>query len=72
MRQPRGDFQVLFDQDDARALAVYLCEYVYQVSDDTGRQAFGRFVQQQDAGVAQQRARDRQHLLLAARPLVAV
>src|SRR5206468_2995998 len=47
-------------------------DLLVEVVDDQRRQALRRLVEQQQLGIAHQRARDRQHLLLAAREIAAV
>ena len=63
---------VLLDQQQRQiVLALEAVEPGEQRVDDDRRQAFERLVHQQQRRVAHQRAADRQHLLLAARELVA-
>ncbi len=46
-------------------------QHLCDLGDDDRREAFGRFVHDEKMRVGQKRARDRQHLLLAARELAA-
>ena len=57
--------QVLFRQQHAQALLLQFENHVGHVLDDFRRQAFGRFVQQHQVGVAHQRSSHGKHLLLA-------
>src|SRR2546427_3374789 len=61
--------QVLLDHQHAGAGGANLVEDRREVVDEHRRQAFGRLVEEQHARVAEQRAADRQHLLLAAAEL---
>ncbi len=71
-REGERDAAVLLDQDDRqRAFGAQFCQHVDQRVDEHRRQAFGRLVHQEDFGIGQKRARDRQHLLLAAGELIA-
>ena len=64
--------RVLLDQDRREAfLADDALERREQLLDDDRREAFERLVEQDDARVEDQRAADREHLLLAAGELVA-
>ncbi|MNV46478.1 hypothetical protein D3C71_1383110 [compost metagenome] len=59
--------EVLLDQHGGVAALFQLPDHAAQRLHDDGRQAFGDFVQQQQAGAGAQDARHRQHLLFAAR-----
>src|SRR6185295_3440789 len=61
--------EVLLHQQDRGALALQLVERGDQVADDRWRQAFARFVDQQQRARLDDGARHRQHLLLAAAQL---
>ncbi len=56
---------------DDLALLAEAHQHLLDLGDDDGREAFGRLVHDQQLRVGQQRARDRQHLLLAAGELAA-
>ena len=73
LRQRQRDLGVLLDQDDRRALLARSCGRCAAVSSSTmiGARPFERLVEQQQRRIGHQRARDRQHLLLAAGELVA-
>src|SRR3954468_12797078 len=68
-RERKGDLDVLLDEDHRHALEVG--ERGGQLLDDDRREALERLVQQEQPRVGHQRARDGEHLLLAARKLVA-
>ena len=57
---------LLDDQDGHRPLFGELHHHRLDLLDNDRRQPFRRLVHDQEARIAQQRARDRQHLLLAA------
>ncbi len=57
---------LLDDQDRHRAFFGELHHHRLDLLDDDRRQSFGRLVHDQEARIAEKRARDRQHLLLAA------
>ena len=63
------DAEVLLDQQDAQTVLLEPPEHLDQVLDDRRRQALRGLVHDQELRVGQQRASDRQHLLLAAREL---
>src|SRR5262247_3548165 len=64
--------RVLLDHNGGRALlANDALERNQQLLHENGGQAFQRLVEEQDAGIENERAADGQHLLLAARKLVA-
>ena len=63
---PRDGADVLVDQQDRLAGRAQFCETAPDLVADQRRQAFGRFVEDQQARICHQRAADRQHLLLAA------
>ena len=64
-RQGRGD--ILFDQHDRLTGRRQIAARAHQVAHDYRRQPFERLVQQDDLGSADERAGNREHLLLAAR-----
>ena len=68
----RGDADVLLD-DQHRHLAVLgeAHQHLLDLRDDHRREALGRLVHHQQARIGEQRARDREHLLLAAGELPA-
>ena len=61
-----GEMHVLLGQQDRVPLRLQLEDGVRHLLDDDRRDAFGRLVEQHQQRIAHQRARDRQHLLLAA------
>ena len=66
------DRNILFDEQNCDA--VFLgqpCEQFLDLGDDQRRKAFRRLVENQEFGVLQERAGDREHLLFAARELPA-
>src|SRR5581483_6666098 len=70
--EPQDLARLLLDDDGRHALlADHLAQAAQQLVDDDGRQPFQRLVEQHDTRVHDQRAADRQHLLLAARQLAA-
>ena len=67
-----GDAEILLDQQHRDlALAAQRLQHLDHLVDDDRRQPFGRLIHDQEPGIEQQRAADRQHLLLAARELAA-
>ncbi|KAG1244062.1 hypothetical protein G6F68_015601 [Rhizopus microsporus] len=64
--QVLGKTEVLLDQHGGVAALFQLPDHAAQRLHDDRGQAFGDFVQQQQAGAGAQDARHRQHLLLAA------
>ena len=62
-----GERHVLLDQQDGDAFPVQHVDDLADLRHHARHQAFGRLVQQDDLGLQHHRARDRQHLLLAAR-----
>ena len=67
----RGDADILFDDEDRFAFVAEPDEHLLQQRHDHRRQTFGRLVHDQEVRVEEERARDRQHLLFAARQLSA-
>ena len=67
-----GDADILLDHEH-RHVAVFAeaHQHFLDLGDDDRRQAFGRLVHDEQLRVGQKRARDRQHLLFAARELAA-
>src|SRR5215510_8207687 len=63
--------QILLDDEDRRTTGLELPDDASELSDQERRQPLGRLVHQEDVGIADQRAPAGQHLLLAARELVA-
>src|SRR5436190_10267569 len=61
-----GEVQVLLGEQDRHAFLLQGQDHVDHLLDDQRRDAFARLVEEDEVGVAHQRARDRQHLLLAA------
>ena len=71
--QRQRDLGVLLHQDDGGAfLGDHLAQAPHQFLDDDRREALQRLVEQQQRRIGHQRARGRQHLLLAAGELVAL
>ena len=66
VRDAAHDAEVLLDEQDGRELREPF-EHVCHLGHERGREALRRLVDEQDAVVVQQRARDREHLLLASR-----
>ena len=67
-----GEMRVLFDQQHGHVLfRLETLQSGEQLIDDDGRQALQRFVEQQKARIAHQRAADGEHLLFAAGELIA-
>src|SRR5260221_7609662 len=70
-----GDLQahahVLLDEENRDALVAHPRDDAEDLADDERRQALRRLVEDEQLGVEQQGAADRQHLLLAARELAA-
>src|SRR5262249_8234795 len=62
-RERRG--KVLFDEENGLARVDELLTDLHQVMHNDGRQSFERLVEQNKFGIPHQRARNRQHLLLA-------
>ncbi len=60
---------LLDDEDGHLAFPSERDQHLLDLADDDGRQPLGGLVHDQQLRIAQQRARDRQHLLLAARKL---
>src|SRR3954462_1786140 len=73
---PVGDARqrpdVLVDEEKRKALGLELGNRAIDLLANERCQAFGRFVEDQEARVGHERAADREHLLLAARELVTV
>ena len=70
--QRQRDVGVLLDQDEGvGAFAGHAADGPAEFLDDDRREAFERLVEQQQRRIGHQRARDRQHLLLAAGELIA-
>ncbi len=66
------EFDILLDQDDRDAvLPVEADDHRFDLLDDVGLDALGRLVEQHDLGLGQQRAGDRELLLLAAGEIAA-
>ena len=70
-----GDFErrahILLDQQNRDALRAHLRDDAKTSRTMSGRESLRRLVEQQEFGIEQQRAGDRQHLLLAAGELAA-
>src|SRR6266705_4575133 len=72
LRDSECHFRVLLDQHDRkRVLVDQALQGLEQDLDDDGREPFERLVHEQQGRIAHQRAPDREHLLFAARDLVA-
>src|ERR1700730_8270705 len=65
--QPRRELEILLREENGQALPLQRGDLLAERLDDDGREPFGRLVEQQDTRNAQERARHREHLLLAAR-----
>src|SRR5262249_36064636 len=65
--QIEGEPDVLLGEEDREPVGLELPVLLLQVLDDEWREPFRRLVEEQQLRIAHQRARDRQHLLLAAR-----
>src|ERR1035441_1923258 len=65
VRRIGGEAVVLLDQEDRQAAAAQVGHDLADPLDDHRRQALRRLVHQEQAGVGQQGAADREHLLLA-------
>src|SRR5476651_2128845 len=63
----QGQGHVLLDQQDRDALAMQRIDDLVNLRDHARHQPFGRLVEQDDLGLQHHGARNRQHLLLAAR-----
>src|SRR5215472_14595201 len=63
--------RILLDDDGGYAFLENAPQRCEKLLDENGRQAFERLIEQQDLRIEHERATDRQHLLLAARELVA-
>jgi branched-chain amino acid transport system permease protein len=63
----RREAQVLLDEQNGHAGLLISSDQVADRVDDHGREALGRFVEENQLRAAAQHARDREHLLLAAR-----
>src|ERR1700733_13107571 len=61
-----GESEILFADEKAEPLALHFANSLDHLLDDAGREAFGRFVEQQKRWIAHQRARNGEHLLLSA------
>ena len=66
LREPRDDGEVLLDEQDRRELGRAL-ERLGDLGHEQGREPLRRLVDEQQLVLVQQRARDRDHLLLPAR-----
>src|SRR5262245_2847806 len=65
--ESQREVDVLLGQQDRQASALEQRDLLLKMVDDQWRQPLGRLVEQQQLGVAHERACDGQHLLLAAR-----
>ncbi|RYC77787.1 hypothetical protein BFJ63_vAg19339, partial [Fusarium oxysporum f. sp. narcissi] len=70
VRQMHELLEVLVDDEDRQARAAQIGQAPPDLLPDQGRQPFGGFVQDEQAGIRHQRASDGQHLLLTARQQV--
>src|ERR1700733_2733070 len=61
-----SETEILFADEKAEPLALHFANSLDHLLDDAGREAFGRFVEQQKRWIAHQRARNGEHLLLSA------
>ena len=66
-----GEGHALLDEEDGEPFAAKILEGLRDVPDDDGREPFGRLVEEQEVGVRHQGAADGEHLLLAAREVLA-
>ena len=66
VRQSQGRMHVLLDDDDRASLLGDLATNAYDILHNQRRQSFERLVQENEPRLADERARDSQHLLLAA------
>ena len=72
LRQLQRQARVLLDDDDREFAGAHdLADHFHQLLHDYWREALHRLVEQQELRVGHERARDRQHLLLATGELVA-
>src|SRR5262245_22841077 len=62
-----GELEILLREQDRQSLALERGDLLAEGPDDDGREPLRRLVEQKDAGIAHERSRHRQHLLLAAR-----
>src|SRR5271166_5108586 len=62
-----GESEVLLAQQKAEPLPLHLANGLNHLLDDAWREALGRLVEQQKRGIAHERARNGEHLLLPAR-----
>src|SRR5215510_10150888 len=67
--KPGERLEVLIHQQDRLAAALELAQHLPDLAADDRGEPFGCFVEDQQLRVGHERARDRQHLLLAAREL---
>ncbi len=63
---PQAEMHVLLGEQDGGAARSQFPQYLGDGGDDDRGQPFARLVEQQDQGIAHQRARDHQQLLFAA------
>src|SRR6185437_9420445 len=68
----RGEVEILFDQENSKALLFQSADGVPDLLNDHRGEALGRLIEQQEPRTGAQDARDRQHLLLAPRKLGAL
>src|SRR6185312_474236 len=71
VRDPPGMARILLAKEHRQAFALQRAHGARHALDDAGREALERLIEQDRARIAHERARDRQHLLLAARHLPA-
>src|SRR5215470_5548347 len=66
IRDAQGQVIVLLDQQDRQALALEALEDAADLPHDDRRQSLGRLIQQEHPAIREERATERQHLLLPA------
>src|SRR5207237_304190 len=66
----RGEREVLLDEEDRETAVAQPHQRVADLRNELWRKAFRRLVEEKDRRVAHERARDREHLLLAAGELI--
>src|SRR2546427_10113372 len=67
VREPGRELEILLREHDGQALPLEGGDLLAEGLDDDGRQPFRRLVEEQEARVAHERARDGEHLLLSSR-----
>src|SRR3984885_6797510 len=67
LRDEASESEILFADEQTEPLALHFADSLDHLLDDGGRKAFGRLVEHEKGGIAHQRARNGEHLLLPAR-----